>query len=162
MEDKRIELKDLKAGTVRCIIPFKDDEGKDRQIEVYNVTGDRRQQIVEELAKIEKKSKTMGVMALEDYYGDLVMEFTDIKLDKTSIVTLLESPRLEMLILLNELNDMIYELQYEQMMKLKGQNRALILNAMAAQSQKEIDVVMESIKKSNELLKKEDDKNDLQ
>ena len=30
MEDKRIELKDLKAGTVRCIIPYKDDEGKDK------------------------------------------------------------------------------------------------------------------------------------
>ena len=49
---ERARLSELKQGVVRCVIPYKDVEGNDKQIEVYNIVGDRRAQILDRLAEI--------------------------------------------------------------------------------------------------------------
>ena len=43
MEDKRIKLNELKSQTVRAIIDYTNEDGSKRQIEIYNIIGDRRQ-----------------------------------------------------------------------------------------------------------------------
>lgn len=154
----QVELKDLKGNLVRCIIPYKDDEGNEKQIEVYNITGERRKQVFDNLSKIADNINELGINALEDYYIDLITEFTDVKLDKTSIMEIMESPRLEWNILMKELNDMVYELQYEHMIQLMSENRALIMTGMAAQMEKELEVFNNQIEKSNEMLKTGEDK----
>ena len=40
MEDKRVKLNELKEGLIRCIIPYKDNDGKEKQIEVYSIEGE--------------------------------------------------------------------------------------------------------------------------
>ena len=152
MEDKRVKLNELKGGLVRCIIPYKDNEGKEKQIEVYNIEGERRKQVLKKLNEIADKVNQYGELALDDYYAEIIMEFTDIELDKTSIIEIMKNPKLEWLVLQKELNDMIYELQYEHMCEIISNSRLLILSGMESQMEKELNVFKEQIEKSNEMI----------
>ena len=148
----RVKLNELKGGLVRCIIPYKDNDGKEKQIEVYNIEGERRKQVLEKLNEIVDKINDFGELALDDYYAELISEFTDVELDKTNIVEIMKNPRLEWLVLQKELNDMIYELQYEHMCEIVSNSRLLILSGMESQMEKELDVFKKQIEKSNEMI----------
>ena len=152
MEDKRVKLNELKGDLVRCIIPYKTNDGKEKQIEVYNIEGERRKQVLEKLNEIADKVNQYGELALDDYYAELIMEFTDVELDKTNIVEIMKNPRLEWLILQKELNDMIYELQYEKMCEIINQSRLLILTGMESEMEKELNIFKKQIDKSNEMM----------
>ena len=91
-------------------------------------------------------------LALDDYYAELIMEFTDIELDKTNILEIMKNPRSEWLILQKELNDMIYELQYEKMCEIINQSRLLILTGMESEMEKELNIFKKQIDKSNEMM----------
>ena len=148
----RVKLNELKGDLVRCIIPYKDNDGKEKQIEVYNIEGERRKQVLEKLNEIADKVNDFGELALDDYYAEIIMEFTDIELDKTSIIEIMKNPKLEWLVLQKELNDMIYELQYEHMCEIISNSRLLILSGMESQMEKELNVFKKQIEKSNEMI----------
>ena len=152
----RVKLNELKGDLVRCIIPYKDNDGKEKQIEVYNIEGERRKQVLEKLNEIVDKINDFGELALDDYYAELISEFTDVELDKTNIVEIMKNPRLEWLVLQKELNDMIYELQYEHMCEIVSNSRLLILSGMESQMEKELDVFKKQIEKSNEMINKDE------
>ena len=152
----RVKLNELKGDLVRCIIPYKDNEGKDKKIEVYNIEGERRKQVLEKLNEIADKVNDFGELALDDYYAELISEFTDIELDKTNIVEIMKNPRLEWLVLQKELDDMIYELQYEQMSKLIAQSRLLTITGMEKQMEKELEVFTKQIENSNKMINKDE------
>ena len=154
MEDKRVKLNELKGDLVRCIIPYKDNEGKEKQIEVYNIEGERRKQVLKKLNEIADKVNDFGGLALDDYYAELIMEFTDVELDKTSIVEIMKNPRLEWLVLMNELNNMVYELQYEQMCEIVSNSRLLILSGMESQMEKELNIFKKQIENSDKMINK--------
>ena len=156
MEDKRIKLNELKGDLVRCIIPYKDNEGKEKQIEVYNIEGERRKQVLEKLNEIADKVNQYGELALDDYYAELIMEFTDVELDKTNIVEIMKNPRLEWLVLQKELNDMIYELQYEKMCEIINQSRLLTITGLEKQMEKELEVFTKQIENSNKMINKDE------
>ena len=148
----RVKLNELKGDLVRCIIPYKTNDGKEKQIEVYHIEGERRKQVLEKLNEIVDKINDFGELALDDYYAELISEFTDVELDKTNIVEIMKNPRLEWLVLQKELNDMIYELQYEHMCEIVSNSRLLILSGMESQMEKELDVFKKQIEKSNEMI----------
>ena len=148
----RVKLNELKGGLIRCIIPYKTNDGKEKQIEVYNIEGERRKQVLEKLNEIADKVNQYGELALDDYYAELIMEFTDVELDKTNIVEIMKNPRLEWLVLQKELNDMIYELQYEKMCEIINQSRLLILTGMESEMEKELNIFKKQIDKSNEMM----------
>lgn len=150
----RVKLNELKGDLVRCIIPYKDNEGKEKQIEVYNIEGERRKQVLEKLNEIVDKINDFGELALDDYYAELISEFTDVELDKTNIVEIMKNPRLEWLVLQKELNDMIYELQYEHMSELIAQSRLLIIAGMEKQMEKELEVFTKQIENANKMINK--------
>ena len=156
MEDKRVKLNELKHGLIRTIIPYKDNEGKEKQIEVYNIEGERRKQDLEKLNEIVDKVNQYGELALDDYYAELIMEFTDIELDKTNIVEIMKNPRLEWLVLQKELNDMIYELQYEKMCEIINQSRLLTITGLEKQMEKELEVFTKQIENSNKMINKDE------
>ena len=156
MEDKRVKLNELKHGLIRTIIPYKDNEGKEKQIEVYNIEGERRKQVLEKLSEIANKINDFGELALEDYYAEIIMEFTDIELDKTNIVEIMKNPRLEWLVLQKELNDMIYELQYEKMCEIINQSRLLTITGLEKQMEKELEVFTKQIENSNKMINKDE------
>ena len=155
MEDKRVKLNELKHGTIRCVIPYKDNNGKEKQIEVYSIEGERRKQVLENLNDIVNKVNDYGELALDDYYAELISEFTDIKLDKTNIVEIIKNPSLPFLILKQELDSMIYELQYEYMSELIAQSRLLMITGMEKQMEKELEVFTKQIENSNKMINKD-------
>ena len=155
MEDKRVKLNELKGDLVRCIIPYKDNNGKEKQIEVYNIEGERRKQVLENLNDIVNKVNDYGELALDDYYAELISEFTDIKLDKTNIVEIIKNPSLPFLILKQELDSMIYELQYEYMSELIAQSRLLMITGLEKQMEKELEVFTKQIENSNKMINKD-------
>ena len=152
----RVKLNELKGGLIRCIIPYKDNEGKEKQIEVYNIEGERRKQVLEKLNEIADKVNQYGELALDDYYAELIMEFTDVELDKTNIVEIMKNPRLEWLVLQKELNDMIYELQYEKMCEIINQSRLLTITGLEKQMEKELEVFTKQIENSNKMINKDE------
>ena len=150
----RVKLNELKGDLVRCIIPYKTNDGKEKQIEVYNIEGERRKQVLEKLNEIADKVNQYGELALDDYYAELIMEFTDVELDKTNIVEIMKNPRLEWLVLQKELNDMIYELQYEKMCEIINQSRLLTITGLEKQMEKELEVFTKQIENSNKMINK--------
>ena len=156
MEDKRVKLNELKEGLIRCIIPYKDNDGKEKQIEVYNIEGERRKQVLEKLNEIADKVNDFGELALDDYYAEIIMEFTDVELDKTSIIEIMKNPKLEWLVLKQELDSMIYELQYEHMSELIAQSRLLMITGMEKQMEKELEVFTKQIENSNKMINKDE------
>ena len=156
MEDKRVKLNELKGDLVRCIIPYKDNDGKEKQIEVYNIEGERRKQVLEKLNEIADKVNQYGELAIDDYYAELIMEFTDVELDKTSIVEIMKNPKLQWLVLQKELDDMIYELQYEHMCELIAQSRLLMITGLEKQMEKELEVFTKQIENSNKMINKDE------
>ena len=152
----RVKLNELKGGLIRCIIPYKDNEGKEKQIEVYNIEGERRKQVLEKLNEIVDKVNDFGELALDDYYAELILEFTDIELDKTNIVEIMKNPKMEWLVLQKELNDMIYELQYEYMSELIAQSRLLMITGLEKQMEKELEVFTKQIENSNKMINKDE------
>ena len=152
MEDKRVKLNELKHGTIRCVIPYKDNNGKEKQIEVYSIEGERRKQVLENLNDIVNKVNDYGELALDDYYAELISEFTDIKLDKTNILEIIKNPSLPFLILKQELDSMIYELQYEYMSELIAQSRLLTITGLEKQMEKELGVFTKQIENSNKMI----------
>ena len=156
MEDKRVKLNELKEGLIRCIIPYKDNDGKEKQIEVYSIEGERRKQVLEKLNEIADKVNDFGELALDDYYAEIIMEFTDVELDKTSIIEIMKNPKLEWLILKQEMDSMIYELQYEHMSELIAQSRLLMITGMEKQMEKELEVFTKQIENSNKMINKDE------
>ena len=152
----RVKLNELKGDLVRCIIPYKDNEGKEKQIEVYNIEGERRKQVLEKLNEIVDKVNDFGELALDDYYAEIIMEFTDVELDKTSIIEIMKNPKLEWLILKQEMDSMIYELQYEHMSELIAQSRLLMITGMEKQMEKELEVFNKQIENSNKVINKDE------
>ena len=156
MEDNRVKLNELKGDLVRCVIPYKTNDGKEKQIEVYNIEGERRKQVLEKLNEIADKVNDFGELALDDYYAELISEFTDVELDKTNIVEIMKNPKMEWLVLQKELNDMIYELQYEYMSELIAQSRLLMITGMEKQMEKELEVFNKQIENSNKMINKDE------
>ena len=152
----RVKLNELKGGLIRCIIPYKTNDGKEKQIEVYNIEGERRKQVLEKLNEIADKVNQYGELALDDYYAELISEFTDVELDKTNIVEIMKNPRLEWLVLQKELNDMIYELQYEKMCEIINQSRLLTITGLEKQMEKELEVFTKQIENSNKMINKDE------
>ena len=152
----RVKLNELKGDLVRCLIPYKTNDGKEKQIEVYNIEGERRKQVLENLNKIVDKVNQYGELALDDYYAELISEFTDVELDKTNIVEIMKNPRLEWLVLQKELNDMIYELQYEKMCEIINQSRLLTITGLEKQMEKELEVFTKQIENSNKMINKDE------
>ena len=152
----RVKLNELKGDLVRCIIPYKDNDGKEKQIEVYNIEGERRKQVLEKLNEIADKVNQYGELALDDYYAEIMMEFTDIELDKTSIIEIMKNPKLEWLVLKQEMDSMIYELQYEHMSELIAQSRLLMITGLEKQMEKELEVFTKQIENSNKMINKDE------
>lgn len=145
-----VELKELKGGSIRCIIPYKDNEGNKHEIEVYNIIGDRRKQILEEITELIGDIENIDERTVDSYYTDLIMEFTNVKVDDTNINDIIANPTLEWNILIHELNEMIYELQYEEVCNQVIQARTLVLESMKQQIEMELAIQTDFLNRSNE------------
>lgn len=149
-----IKLNELQGGSIRCIIPYKDVEGNQHEIEVYNIMGERRKEVLASITELIGDGEDIDERIVDSYYTDLIMEFTNLQVDETNINNIIANPTLEWNILIHELNEMVYELQYEEVCEQIIKARTLILESMKQQIEMELAVQMDYINRSNEKLKK--------
>ena len=50
----RVKLNELKGDVVRAVIDYTNEDGSKRQIEIYNIIGDRRQYVLDKLNQLAK------------------------------------------------------------------------------------------------------------
>lgn len=149
-----IKLNELQGGSIRCVIPYKDVEGNQHEIEVYNIIGERRKEVLASITELIGDGKNIDERIADSYYTDLIMEFTNLQVDETNINNIIANPTLEWNILIHELNEMVYELQYEEVCEQIVKARTLILESMKQQIEMELAVQTDYINRSNEKLKK--------
>ena len=71
---------DLIADDIRCKIKNINKEGEERYITVWNIKGERRSQVLEELKEITELTED-DTEIFNRFYVGLILEFTDLVLD---------------------------------------------------------------------------------
>ena len=73
-----------------------------------------------------------------DFYLRIITEFTDLIMDRDDILFILNQGNLTSKILMQEINDMIYELQYEKAMENLANIRTMTINMIAQEGLNEM------------------------
>ena len=134
MQEKQIRVTDLKAKEIRCKIKAKTKEGEEGYITVYNIKGEERKKKFEELQGL-LQDETLDQDTFNLFYITLISEFTDLFIDTIDVNFLLEGGgNMTSQLLIQEFNDMIYEMQYESMVEQIANVRNLSLMNLAQAS----------------------------
>lgn len=105
-----IELKDLKLEKVRNEIEWKDGNS----IKVFNATGEQRDNLLKELLSAVDLYEDKEFY--EYWYKYLIKNFTNIKVGRIKIRTLLENPTVEFLKLKRSLDEMVNEVYLDMLL----------------------------------------------
>ena len=103
---------DLVADDIRCKIKNINKEGQETFITVWNIKGDRRVQVLQELQELTQIAEDDADL-FDKFYTGLILEFTDLVLDTDDILFMINDGSLVSRMLMQEFNDMLYEIQYE-------------------------------------------------
>ena len=148
--DKLTLISDLELTEVRCKIENINKKGEKTYIKVFNILGDRRNEILEELETIMSIHEEVNEETFNNFYIGLIIEFTDIIMDKDDITFMLKEGNLTSKILMQEINDMIYELQYESAMNNLANVRTMSLGMLTQEALKPMKYTELRIAKENE------------
>ena len=148
--DKLTLISDLELTEVRCKIENINKKGEKTYIKVFNILGDRRNEILEELETIMSIHEEVNEETFNNFYIGLIIEFTDIIMDKDDITFMLKEGNLTSKILMQEINDMIYELQYESAMNNLANVRTMSLGMLTQEALKSMKYTELRIAKENE------------
>lgn len=148
--DKLTLISDLELTEVRCKIENINKKGEKTYIKVFNILGDRRNEILEELETIMSIHEEVNEETFNNFYIGLIIEFTDIIMDKDDITFMLKEGNLTSKILMQEINDMIYELQYESAMNNLANVRTMSLGMLTQEALKSMKYTELRITKENE------------
>ena len=148
--DKLTLISDLELTEVRCKIENINKKGEKTYIKVFNILGDRRSEILEELETIMSIHEEVNEETFNNFYIGLIIEFTDIIMDKDDITFMLKEGNLTSKILMQEINDMIYELQYESAMNNLANVRTMSLGMLTQEALKSMKYTELRIAKENE------------
>lgn len=153
-----MKISDLKLNYIRTSIEV-DVNGEKQEVTIFNLTDERRKEVLEMMMD-KQQSNLSESEFINEVITDIFFECTDLEIDE-DIIEVINSPKLEMLNVLNEINEIIHELQCEIMLnKIAEINRMEQLaytNLMLAKTQNTTRM-LESIKK----LESEGDKVDIQ
>lgn len=135
--DRLTFTSDLIADDIRCKIKvISKEDGEPSYITVWNIKGERRQEVLNELNTIMELHNEDDEKLFNMFYTNLILEFTDLVMDTDDVLFLLNDSTLAGKMLMQEFSDMIYEIQYEIAMDNLQQTRNL---AMALITQTAID-----------------------
>lgn len=152
-----MKISDLKLNYIRTSIEV-DVNGEKQEVTIFNLTDERRKEVLEMMMD-KQQSNLSESEFINEVITDIFFECTDLEIDE-DIIEVINSPKLEMLNVLNEINEIIHELQCEIMLnKIAEINRMEQLaytNLMLAKTQNTTRM-LESIKK----LESEGDKVDI-
>ena len=142
-----MKISNLKLNYIRTSIEV-DVNGEKQEVTIFNLTDERRKEVLEMMMD-KQQSNLSESEFINEVITDLFFECTDLEIDE-DIIEVINSPKLEMLNVLNEINEIIHELQCEIMLnKIAEINRMEQLaytNLMLAKTQNTTRM-LESIKK---------------
>jgi len=106
------KLSDLKLPKVRKVIQYEVD-GQQKIITVFNPVGEKRLQLLEMLSAVDQVDNEDVNKVADTLYKSLLKELVDIEVDMKSVSTLDKYPTLALMEMNKELEEILFELQYE-------------------------------------------------
>ena len=138
------KLSDLKLPKVRKVIQYEVD-GQQKIITVFNPIGKKRLQLLEILSSVDKVDNEDVNKVADILYKSLLKELVDIEIDMKTVSTLDKYPSLALIEMNKELEEILFELQYEY---ISGQMRRVNHTIIATMSGS----LLSKTNKLNELL----------
>jgi hypothetical protein len=138
------KLSELKLPKVRRLIQY-EFEGEKRIITVFNPIGKKRLQLLEILSSIDKVGEENINDVADTLYRTLLKELVDIEVDMKKLTTLDKYPSLALMEINKEIDEIIFELQYEYITGQIRKANQTIISAMSG-------VLINKTEKINELL----------
>ena len=139
-----VKLSDLKLPKVRKVINC-EVNGEQKNITVFNPVGKKRVQLLEMLSSIDKVDDSDINKVADTFYKSLLKELVDVEIDMKNTATLDKYPSLAIMEINKELEEIIFELQYEYV---SSQIRRINHTVIATMS----GVLMNKTNKLNELI----------
>lgn len=139
-----VKLSDLKLPKVRKVINC-EVNGEQKNITVFNPVGKKRVQLLEMLSSIDKVDDSDINKVADTFYKSLLKELVDVEIDMKNTATLDKYPSLAIMEINKELEEIIFELQYEYV---SSQIRRVNHTVIATMS----GVLMNKTNKLNELI----------
>ena len=138
----KAKLSELKLNKVRKILEYEVD-GNKKQITIYNAIGKKRENLLNMLqagSKLEDKNKAADMI-----YKSILKELVDLDIDVKNTIPLSKAPNIILLQINHEIDEIVYELQYEflsSQMRLLNQAK---ISAMTSLSLQKIEDMKEDI-----------------
>lgn len=139
-----VKLSDLKLSKVRKVINC-EVNGEQKTITVFNPVGKKRTQLLEMLSSIDKVDDSDINKVADTFYKSLLKELVDVEIDMKNTATLDKYPSLAIMEINKELEEIIFELQYEYVSSQIRRVNHTVITAMSG-------VLMDKTNKLNELI----------
>jgi hypothetical protein len=138
------KISELKLQKVRKVIQY-EFNGEKKIITVFNPIGKKRLQLLEMLSSIDKVGEENINDIADTLYRTLLKELVDIEVDMKKLTTLDKYPSLALMEINKEIDEIIFELQYEYITGQIRKANQTIISAMSG-------VLINKTEKINELL----------
>ena len=143
-----VKLSDLKLPKVRKVIQC-EVNGEPKLITVFNPVGKKRLQLLEILSSVDKTAEENVDEVANILYKTLLKELVDINVDMKNTTTLDKYPSVTLMEINKELDEIIFELQFEY---ITGQMRRVnqtIISAMSTSLLNKTDKLNQLIEELN-------------
>ena len=138
------KISELKLQKVRKVIQY-EFNGEKKIITVFNPIGKKRLQLLEMLSSIDKVGEENINDVANTLYRTLLKELVNIEVDMKKLTTLDKYPSLALMEINKEIDEIIFELQYEYITGQIRKANQTIISAMSG-------VLINKTEKINELL----------
>lgn len=138
----KAKLSELKLNKVRKLLEY-EVEGNKKQVTIYNAIGKKRENLLNILktgSQLTDKDKAADML-----YKSILKELVDLDIDVKNTLPLAKAPNIILLQINHEIDEIIYELQYEfisSQMRLLNQAK---ISAMTVSSLNKISEMTEDI-----------------
>lgn len=144
-----VKLSELKLNKIRKVLEYTVDDEK-KQITIFNPIGKKRENLLNILktgSQLTDKNKAADML-----YKSILKELVDLDVDVRNTLPLAKAPNIILLQINHEIDEIIYELQYEfisSQMRTLNQARISAMTALSLKKSNEMTEDIEGLKDAN-------------
>ena len=145
----KVKLSELKLNKVRKVLEYEVD-GNKKQITIYNAIGKKRENLLKILqtgSQLTDKDKAADMI-----YKSILKELVDLDVDVRNTLPLSKAPNIILLQINHEIDEIMYELQYEfvsSQMRLLNQAKISAMTSLSLKKLDEMNETIEGLKNAN-------------